>query len=208
MKGGHLLKPIRTFIVILMVCFSVPAMGRAEVRVGEPAPDFTAMDSHQQQRSLSDYKGKYVVLEWFNPECPFVKKHYNTGHMQSLQEKYTTQDVVWLTIDSSAEGNQGYLEAGEANQYIQDKNTKSTALLLDASGEVGRLYGAQTTPHMFIIDPQGGLVYQGAIDDMPSTDPEDVTIAKNYIDETLSSVMAGKSVSAFATKSYGCSVKY
>ena len=203
-----MLKTLKSLVIILTVSLSVTAMGWAEVQVGEPAPGFTAMDSNQQQRSLSDYRGKYVVLEWFNPQCPFVKKHYSTGNMQGLQGKYTARDVVWLSIDSSAEGNQGYLGADEANHYISDNNVKSTALLLDPSGEVGSLYGAKTTPHMFIIDPQGTLVYQGAIDDMPSTDPEDVTLARNYIDETLSALLSGGQVSAFATKSYGCSVKY
>ena len=201
-------KSMKSLTIIVMLCLIWPALSRAEVTVGSPAPDFTAMDSRQQTRRLSDYKGKYVVLEWFNPQCPFVKKHYNTGNMQSLQEKYTAQDVVWLSIDSSAEGNQGYLSADEANQFIAQRNSKATAVLLDASGEVGRLYGAQTTPHMFIIDPQGVLVYQGAIDDMPSTDEEDVALAKNYVDQALSAVLAGQLVSAFATKSYGCSVKY
>ena len=201
-------RAIKTIIIVLALCSSWPALSRAEVTVGSLAPDFTAMDSRQQTHKLSDYKGKYVVLEWFNPQCPFVKKHYNTGNMQNLQGKYTAQDVVWLSIDSSAEGNQGYLSADGANQFIAERNSKATAVLLDAAGEVGRLYGAQTTPHMFIIDPQGVLVYQGAIDDMPGTDEEDVAPAKNYVDETLSLLLSGKPVDAFATKSYGCSVKY
>ena len=144
----------------------------------------------------------------FTPECPFVRKHYDSGNMQGLQGKYTGENVVWLSIDSSAKGNQGYLTPEGASQFIVVRKAMSTAVLLDPQGEVGRLYGAKTTPHMFIIDPQGKLVYQGAIDDIPSTNPADVDKAKNYVDETLGTALSGGPVTGFATKSYGCSVKY
>ncbi len=201
-------KIIRSLFIILVFSVMLPVIGFAEVKIGESAPDFTLTDSNEQQRSLSEFAGKYIVLEWFNPECPFVRKHYDSGNMQGLQEKYTSQDVVWLSIDSSADGNQGHLLPKEAQQFIQENNVHSTAVLLDPQGNVGRLYGAKTTPHMFIIDPQGKLVYQGAIDDVSSTNADDITDAKNYVDETLELALSGEPISGFATKSYGCSVKY
>jgi len=201
-------KIIRLLFIILVVSVMLPALSFASVKIGESAPNFTLLDSNDQQRSLSDFTGKYIVLEWFNPECPFVRKHYDSGNMQGLQEKYTAEDIVWLSIDSSADGNQGYLTSKDARLFIEDKNVSSTAVLLDPQGEVGRLYGAKTTPHMFIIDQQGKLVYQGAIDDVSSADAEDIPDAKNYVRETLDLALTGGSVKGFATKSYGCSVKY
>ena len=201
-------KIIKLIFIISVLSAMLPVVSSAGVKIGESVPDFTLIDSNEQQRSLSEFAGKYIVLEWFNPECPFVRKHYDSGHMQRLQGKYTARDVVWLSIDSSAEGNQGYLLPEDANQFIKEENVLSTAVLLDPQGNVGKLYGAKTTPHMFIIDPQGKLVYQGAIDDIPSTDADDVDSAKNYVDETLSLALSGGQVISFATKSYGCSVKY
>jgi len=201
-------KIIRSLSIILLLSVILPVLSFAEVKIGESAPNFTLLDSNEQQRSLLEFTGKYIVLEWFNPECPFVRKHYDSGNMQRLQEKYTAEDIVWLSIDSSADGNQGYLTSKDAKQFIEDKNVSSTAVLLDPQGEVGKLYGAKTTPHMFIIDPQGKLVYQGAIDDVSSDDPGDIPDAKNYVGETLDLALAGGSVKGFATKSYGCSVKY
>ena len=201
-------KVIRSYIIILAVSVLIPVLSFAEVQIGELAPDFTLTDSNEQQRSLSEFAGKYIVLEWFNPECPFVRKHYDSGNMQGLQEKYTAEDIVWLSIDSSADGNQGYLTTADAKQFIEEKSVSSTAVLLDPQGKVGKLYGAKTTPHMFIIDPQGKLVYQGAIDDVSSADADDIPNAKNYVGETLDLALSGKSITGFATKSYGCSVKY
>ena len=198
----------KSLLIIAVLIFIFPGLSSAEVKIGDPAPDFTLTDSDQQQRSLSGFQGKYIVLEWFNLQCPFVRKHYDSENMQKLQGKYTAQDVVWLSINSSAEGNQGYLLPEDAKRFIEDKNVRSTAVLLDPQGNVGKMYGAKTTPHMFIIDPEGNLIYQGAIDDKPSTDPEDLATAKNYVDDTLSSALAGQPVSPFSTKSYGCSVKY
>ena len=203
-----MLKILNSLVVVFILAVVSPRVCSAEIAVGDPAPDFSLIDSNETQRSLSEFQGKYVVLEWFNPQCPFVRNHYDSENMQNLQKKYTSQDVTWLSINSSAEGKQGNLSPEGARQFIAAKNVSSTAVLLDPDGNAGNLYGAKTTPHMFIIDPDGKLIYQGAIDDMPSTDPEDIVLAKNYVDDTLSSVLAGQPVAPFSTKSYGCSVKY
>ena len=203
-----MLKTIKSLVVIFALVGGFPALSAAEIQVGEPAPDFTLTDASEQPRSLSEFQGKYIVLEWFNPECPFVRKHYDSGNMQNLQEKYTAQNVVWLSINSSAEGKQGHLLPGDAKKFIEDNNVHSTAVLLDPQGTVGKLYGAQTTPHMFIINPEGVVIYQGAIDDIPSTDTADVANAQNYVDTTLGLALASQPVSVSSTKSYGCSVKY
>ncbi len=157
---------------------------------------------------LSSYKGKYVVLEWMNPECPFIRKHYGTGNMQALQKEAVQKGAVWFSVDSSAAGKQGHLTAEQARVFQQEENNAATAILLDSDGAVGRLYGAKTTPHMFVINPAGVLIYAGAIDDKPSADPDDVKTAVNYVRQALNEAMAGKPVSVAQTKSYGCSVKY
>ena len=180
----------------------------AQVTVGQPAPDFSLPDTQGQTRSLSDYKGKFVVLEWANHDCPFVRKQYDSGNMQSLQKAYTEKGVVWLTIGSSAPGKQGNFSPESWNELTQKKGASPSAVLLDPKGEVGRLYEAQTTPHMYIINPEGNLVYQGAIDSIASTDTDDVPKADNYVRSALDEAMNGKSVTNSNTKSYGCSVKY
>jgi peroxiredoxin len=180
----------------------------AQVVSGQVAPNFTLTDSNGQKHSLSDYKGKFVVLEWFNPDCPFVKKHYNSGNMPQLQKQYTARDVIWLSINSSAEGKQGSYTPQGFNQFVKDKGASPTAVLLDQDGKVGHLYDAQTTPHMFVIDPKGDLIYQGAIDDTPSADMADVKTAKNFVSAALNAAMNGKPVAVATTKSYGCSIKY
>ncbi|HVO33251.1 MAG TPA: thioredoxin family protein [Elusimicrobiota bacterium] len=180
----------------------------AAADIGKPAPDFTATDSHGQSRSLHDYRGKYVVLEWFNASCPFVKKHYNSGNMQELQKIYTGKGVTWLSIVSSAPGAEGFLTADQANAVAQRWKAAPTAILLDPTGAVGRRYEAKTTPDMFVIDPSGNLIYKGAIDDRPSTDPADIKGATNYVSAALEASMARRTVQVAATKSYGCSVKY
>jgi hypothetical protein len=147
-------------------------------------------------------------LEWVNFDCPFVKKHYNSGNMQALQASYTGKDVVWLSICSSAPGKQGYFEDGELKQRLEKEGSNATAYLIDSDGQVGKMYNAQTTPHMYIIGPEGVLRYAGAIDDKPSTKLEDVEDADNYVKDALASLMAGKEIATKATKSYGCSVKY
>lgn len=179
----------------------------AEAKAGEQAPAFSASDANGQVRSLDEFQGKFVVLEWFNNECPFVRKHYGSGNMQQLQADWTGQGVAWLTIASSAPGKQGYMTPVQAKEIIKDRGSRQTALLLDPDGAVGKLYGAKTTPHMFVIDPQGRVIYAGAIDNVPSPDA-DVESAHNYVEQALEEAMAGKPVSAAQTQSYGCSVKY
>ena len=185
-----------------------PELRREPAVVGSPAPDFSVMDTGGDVRSLAALHGTYVVLEWFNPDCPFVRKHYDSGNMQRLQWHYTSQGVVWLTVDSSAPGKQGHLSADEADAIREQKYLGATAILLDPEGTLGRLYGAKTTPHMFVISPEGVLLYAGAIDDRPSTDPKDLAGATNYVEEALDHAMAGTPVPVQETKSYGCSVKY
>jgi peroxiredoxin len=175
---------------------------------GSAAPDFKGTDSNGTQHTLSQYKGKYVVLEWANQGCPFEQKHYLSGNMESLQKKWTDKGVVWLSIISSAPGQQGYVSPAEENEYLKKMKASPTAAILDPSGTIGRLYGAKTTPHMFVIDPTGKLIYQGAIDDKPSPDPGTLKGARNYLEEALTSAMAGKPVPTTSTRSYGCSVKY
>ena len=144
------------------------------VQPGSPAPDFTAQDTHGQTHSLAEYKGKYVVLEWHNRECPYTHKHYESGNMQRLQKEWTAKGVVWFTVISSAPGTQGYMTADQENAYVEKMNASPTAVLLDSSGQLGHLYGAKTTPHMFVISPEGVLLYDGAIDGKPTTDTEDM----------------------------------
>jgi peroxiredoxin len=176
--------------------------------VGTNAPDFSLTDSKGKTQSISQYKGKYIVLEWFNPECPFVRKHYGSGNMQKLQEEFTAKGVVWLTIDSNAPGFEGYLTAEQANAKMADWKTKQTALVLDPDGKAGRSYGAKNTPHMFVINPEGKIVYEGAIDSKATPNPSDIASSTNYVKVALEESLAGKTVSTANTKPYGCSVKY
>lgn len=178
------------------------------IKVGEPAPAFTATDSNGKQVSLSQYKGKFVVLEWHNQGCPFVVKHYGSGNLPKLQKEWTAKQVVWLAVISSAPGKQGYVDGAGANKDMKDHDAAPTAVLLDPKGELGRMYGAKTTPQMFIVNPQGQLIYNGAIDEKPSTDPADIPGAKNYVAQALTEALAGKPVSQATTTPYGCSVKY
>ncbi|HWX56217.1 MAG TPA: thioredoxin family protein [Verrucomicrobiae bacterium] len=177
-------------------------------RVGEAAPDFTASDSNGKTHHLSDYKGKYVVLEWHNQGCPYTRKHYDSGNMQHLQKEWTAKGVVWFTVISSAPGTQGYVTAGEENEYVRKTKASPTAVLLDPDGNLGHLYAARTTPHMYIIDPRGTLIYNGAIDDHPTSDAADIANSRNYVSSALQAAMAGKPVTDPATRPYGCSVKY
>jgi alkyl hydroperoxide reductase subunit AhpC len=179
-----------------------------EPAVGSPAPAFTLTDTRGKQHNLADFKGKYVVLEWVNFGCPFVKKHYGSGNMQATQKKAVDKGVVWLSVCSSAEGKQGHMAAAEWNEEIAGRKLASTAVLIDESGAVGKTYGAKTTPHMYIVNPDGILVYKGAIDDKPSTNQDDIPGARNYVLAALDESMAGKPVSTASTQSYGCSVKY
>jgi len=177
-------------------------------KVGEPAPDFKATDSNGQRDELSSYRGKYVVLEWHNNGCPYTRKHYDSGNMQRLQKEWTSRGVIWFTVISSAPGQQGYVTAEQENEYLKRMNAVPTAALLDPQGEVGRLYAAKTTPHMFIINPAGVLIYDGAIDSKASTDQSDIPTATNYVSQALDEAMAGKAVSTPTSRPYGCSVKY
>jgi|SRR5579872_3406872 len=199
----------RSLSILVAVVLAVALFTVAfAAKVGEPAPDFTAVDSNGHTVKLSDYKGKFVVLEWHNNGCPYTKKHYTSGNMQKLQAAWTAKGVVWFTIISSAPGAQGYVTAGEENDYMKQVNAKPTAALLDPDGDLGHLYGAKTTPHMFIIDPKGTLIYNGAIDSTSSSDPADIGSSTNYVNAALTEALAGKAVSNPATNPYGCSVKY
>ena len=180
----------------------------AAPQVGQPAPEFTLTDSNGQSHNLSDFKGKFVVLEWLNHGCPFVVKHYAGGNMQGLQKEYTGKDVVWLSIVSSAPGKQGHMSPEETNKAKEEKGSAATAILIDEDGTVGKLYDAKVTPELFVINPDGNLVYAGAIDDKKSTDAADIAGATNYVKQALDEAMAGQPVSTRQTKAYGCPVKY
>lgn len=189
-------------ILLLLVAAAMAA------RVGEAAPDFTATDSNGKAHHLADYKGKYVVLEWHNQGCPYTRKHYESGNMQHLQKEWTEKGVVWFTVISSAPGTQGYVTAPQENEYLKKMNAVPTAVLLDPDGNLGHLYAAKTTPHMYIINPAGVLIYNGAIDDHPTPDQADIASSRNYVSTALQEALAGKPVSDAATRPYGCSVKY
>lgn len=180
----------------------------AELTVGEAAPDFALTDITGKTVNLSDYKGKHVVLEWTNHGCPFVKKFYRNGDMQALQEKYRAKNVVWLSICSSAPGKQGHYSADEWPEVNKEKGGNATAVLIDEDGTVGRTYGARTTPHMYVVDPNGFLIYQGAIDSIRSTDSGDIAEAVNFVDLCLKASLNGEAVDTPVTRPYGCSVKY
>jgi peroxiredoxin len=178
------------------------------VRVGSPAPDFTATDTYGKSQKLSEYKGKFVVLEWHNRDCPYTHKHYASGNMQKLQKEWTGKGVVWFTVISSAPGKQGYVTADDENAYVKKVGASPTAVLLDPQGTLGRLYDAKTTPQMFIINPEGVLIYDGAIDNKPTSDQRDIAQATNYVQAALEEAMAGKPVAVTVSRPYGCSVKY
>lgn len=192
-------------IAILLLLLSIPSWA---ARVGAPAPNFKATDTHGKAHTLDEYKGKFVVLEWHNRDCPYTHKHYASGNMQKLQREWTARGVVWFTVISSAPGQQGYVTAADENAYVQRMKAAPTGVLLDPSGQLGHLYGAKTTPHMFIINPQGALIYDGAIDSKPTTDVSDIPSATNYVSQALQEALSGKPVSVPATRPYGCSVKY
>jgi peroxiredoxin len=203
----NLKNSLLTLASICFLCFSKPGYSDTAV-VGAPAPEFSIKDAQGNEHSLSQYKGKNIVLEWFNPECPFVNKFYKKGDMAALQKKVIDAGDVWLTINSSAEGRQGHISAAEAAQAQANLGLASTALLLDPEGTVGRAYGARTTPHLFVVDANGTLAYAGAIDSIPSTSSDDVARATNYVTEALTALKSGKKIENPATEPYGCSVKY
>jgi len=195
----------RRLLSLALATFTLPALA---VAPGTPAPDFKGTDSNGVQHSLSEYRGKFVVLEWANKGCPYDQKHYLSGSMENLQKEWTAKDVVWLTVISSAPGEQGYVTPSEENTYLKTMHAAPTAALLDPTSAIARLYEAKTTPHIFIIDPTGKLIYQGALDDKPTTEQADLKGARNYLNETLTEAMAGKPVPVASTRPYGCSVKY
>lgn len=200
---------MKTLLSILFVGMLTSATAvAASAEIGKPAPDFSLKDTAGTEHSLSDFKGKIVVLEWTNYGCPFVKKHYESGNMQKLQKTYTGKGVVWLSICSSAKGKQGYFTAEEWPKKLKAWDVKCTALMPDPTGKVGKMYGAKTTPHMYVIDGDGKLAYQGAIDDNRSWDPKTIEGATNYVAEVLDALLAGDKVKVTETKPYGCSVKY
>ena len=201
MKTKLLLTAVATFIAGAIYAAEVPPVGTA-------APDFSLTDSNGKAHSLSQYKGKYVVLEWFNPECPFVKKHYGSDNMQKLQQEYTSKGVVWLTIDSNAPGAEGNMTPEQAQKIMSSWKTHQTALLLDPESKVARSYGAKNTPDMIVINPEGKIVYEGAIDNKATPNPNDIPSSTNYVKAALDESLAGKPVSNPTTKPYGCSVKY
>lgn len=193
-------------LFFLFLFININASDKAEI--DKKAPDFILKDTNGEEHSLNDYKGKFIVLEWNNFDCPFVKKHYNSKNMQKLQKKYTDEGVVWLTINSSAAGKQGNYSSKELNRKIKEHGANMSAYLLDGEGIVGKLYGAKTTPHMYVINPDGILIYAGGIDDIASTDTADIEKANNYVSKALESAMAGNDVETKTSRPYGCSVKY
>ena len=194
--------------VALVAGGSDPALALADIPVGQPAPNFSASDVNGRPVKLADYRGKTVVLEWNNPDCPTVKKHYESGNMQKTQAAAAADGVVWLTVNSSGEGNHGYMTPAEAKTFTASQRSRRTAYLLDPNGAVGKTYGAKTTPHLYVVKPDGTLAYNGGIDDKPTQDPADIAGARNHVLAALSELKAGKPVSVPTSRPYGCSVKY
>ncbi len=202
-----------TLNVFSLVFAAAAALGTAgtataAATVGQPAPAFTATDTSGKRVSLADFKGKHVVLEWVNPGCPYVVKHYSSGNMQGTQKEATAKGVVWLAVNSTAADHRDYQAPAALAQWMQQQKAAASATLMDADGQVGRAYGARTTPHMYIVDPKGLLVYAGAIDNKPSSNPADTATATNHVKVALAEALAGKPISLASTRPYGCSVKY
>lgn len=189
-----------------MICFAMPAYAAPEI--GKLAPEFTGTDTNGVEHSLSDFRGKNVILEWTNTGCPFVQKHYSSGNMQKLQKQAAAEDIVWLSIVSSGKGQQGYSSGDEANAWMKEAGSEPTARILDPSGEIGHMYDAKTTPHMFVIDAEGIVRYMGAIDSNPSPNPDTIDTAENYVMNALHSLENGEDIAEPVTRPYGCSVKY
>jgi peroxiredoxin len=204
MRLGRILAAA-TLLCSLSLCSTDAA---ASAAIGMPAPAFVATDSNGGTVALSALKGKTVVLEWSNDGCPFVRKQYRSGNMQSLQKSFTAQGVVWLTVISSAPGRQGYVNGTQANRLSRERNAAPSAVLLDPQGELGHIYDAKTTPHVFVIDKNGGLVYSGGVDSIDSTDPSDISKAVPYLKNALTETLANQPVTMPLTRPYGCSVKY
>ncbi|MFP4227457.1 MAG: redoxin domain-containing protein [Salinivenus sp.] len=210
-------RSICTAAFALLFVFTAPrAAAQSEATIGEAAPGFTLTAADGETHSLSDFEGQYVVLEWLNFGCPYVAQHYGSGHMQELQKTYAEQDVVWLSIVSSAEGKQGYYPPEEMVEQKNEHDGQMTAILMDTSGEVGKTYGARTTPHMYVVNPDGELIYKGGIDDWATADTDDpvpseeyiTETATNYVETSLGQAMNGEEVDPTTAQPYGCSVKY
>lgn len=197
---------MRFLPLIALAALAIPAS--ANLTAGQPARDFKLRDTDNNVIQLAQYKGKTVVIEWNNPGCPFVKKHYASGNMQGTQAAALAQGVVWLTVNSGAPGKQGHMSGTEAAGFVKAQKAKVTEYLLDPQGVVGKAYGAKTTPQIFIINPAGTIVYQGAIDDKPTANAADIAGARNHVKAALGELKAGKPVSVAETKPYGCAVKY
>lgn len=195
-------------LVLSTLVAMLPAVALANAVVGQPAPAFGVPDTSGKPVSLADYKGKTVVLEWVNPGCPYVRKHYDSANMQATQKGAAAQGVVWLAVNSTHPGHYDYKKPAEMAAWMKAHHAAPSATLMDSDGKIGRAYGARTTPHLYIVDAQGTLVYAGGIDDKPSPNPADVKSAKNFVNAALAEVAAGKPVTQAATRPYGCSVKY
>lgn len=196
-------------LMIAMVLFAATAMFASETaKVGEKAPNFTLKDYNGVEHSLTDFAGKYVVLEWINYDCPFVKKHYESKNMQDLQREYTKKGVIWLAVCSSADGQQGNFTKAELMKKKETMNTAETAYLVDESGKVGKMYNAKVTPDMVVINPKQEVIYLGAIDSTPSADKDDIKTSDNYVKKALDAAMSGKAIETKSSKPYGCAVKY
>ena len=195
-------------IAAIASCLVAAQVAGAQAVVGQPAPAFSATDATGRPVSLADFKGKHVVLEWVNPGCPFVQKHYNSGNMPATQKAATGKGVVWLAVASTAKDASDYKSGADLLSWQKSKGATPTATLMDLDGKVGRAYGARTTPHMYLIDPQGKLIYAGAIDSKPSANPDDIKTAVNYVNQAIGEALEGKPVSQATTRAYGCAVKY
>jgi peroxiredoxin len=204
----QLFRALTTTFAAIGLLFAIHSPAWSAVAVGEPAPTFSGKAADGSTQSLEGHRGHFVVLEWINHGCPYVKKHYDARNMQRLQETYTSKGVVWLSIISSAPGKQGHSSATQAIDDAKQRGAQPSAIVLDENGTIGKLYGATTTPHMFVIDPNGVLVYMGAIDDQPSFDGDGIENATNYVRLALDQAMAGDAVATPSTKPYGCAVKY
>ena len=187
---------------------ALAATGHAAPSVGQPAPDFTLRDTAGKAVKLSDYRGKHVVLEWTNPGCPYVRKHYDSGNMPATQKDAVDKGVVWLSINSTEKSSYDYQVPARLVAWQNDRKSRPTSLLMDEEGTTGKAYGARTTPHMYIVNPQGTLVYAGGIDSIASSNPDDIKKAVNYVRQGLNEAIAGKPVTAATTRPYGCSIKY
>ena len=202
------MKALIRCIAVLLSTLSITLPAAAAVKVGASAPDFRLVDASGKTVALSDFRGQHVVLEWTNHLCPFVQKHYRSGNMQAHQAEAADKGVVWLSIISSAPGKQGHVDGAEALKIADQHEAIPSHILLDSNGKVGRQYGAKTTPHMYVIDPQGTLIYMGGIDSVPSADQADIAGATPYVRVALQQALAGEEISQPATQPYGCSIKY